>query len=67
MLTSEGLSKHMQDVCANNGVSQTELAELAGLTKSHVSLLWNCKISNITSKTYFRITEALKKIEGRHA
>lgn len=65
MLTAEDLSKRMQDVCANNGVSQTELADMAGLTKSQISLLLNCKIQNITSKTYFKVTQALNKIEGK--
>lgn len=65
MLTADDLSKRMQDVCANSGVSQTELADMAGLTKSQISLLWNGKVSNITSKTYFKVTQALNKIEGK--
>lgn len=65
MITADDLSKRMQTVCANSGVSQKELADMTGLTKSQISLLWNGKVSNITSKTYFKVTQALNKIEGK--
>lgn len=66
MAIQDELVKKMQEVCYKHGVSQTELAKMTGIDNSRISLLWNGKIKNITSKTYFRIKEALKQIEGRN-
>lgn len=65
MLTNEELAKKMQEVCRKYGVSQTELAEMSNLTKSQISLLWHSKIPNITSKTFFKVSNALKSIENK--